>query len=185
MRIINLDVADLYLSSRQVITTSYSGVKTDLLQMQLGTPIYKGLCSFVNFGGINDWNISETEDLVKNRFSLKTGFEGPTIWDEEGKSKGCNLLFTGVYGSDCATIISKLFLRLKDIALLSRVKVIAGGYIPYLDGSTWVNLVLLVPPEVNYILDKNMFSCKSGNRIQEVSGKDFTLEDIFRNCAVL
>jgi hypothetical protein len=185
MKLINLDLDDLYILSKSTPAVALNGMRADLLSMDLGTPIYSGLRNTINFGGVHGWTASEQSELSENRFGMQLGFGAPTIWNHGAKGKGPNLLFSGVYSKDCTSLIAQTHLRVRDYGLLNRVKLIAGGYKSLESGEVWINLVLLVPPELQYVIDNTTYSCKSGGKAVDQFVHEVNLDHVFRNAVVL
>lgn len=180
MRLINLDIDDLH-----IISTYIRGEdKADLsLKLELGEEVDKFTPNSVLFPANKDFDLFNNTDFNRNTFNLLLKNGQPTITAEKlnkrdkgikglarrltrDPSNSFNILFTGVYRSDCKTLLSDIYLRFTSKESLDKVELIGAGYMP--DNVTQepqLNMVLLVPKDMQYELDGLTYSCATGKKV--------------------
>jgi len=169
MRILNLDVDDLYLRASYKSVPTVSGRAKEVLSFLLGDRVHPTIPNEVLFGGVDGWNVSDTSDLYDRRYLAKSGNGVLEIWDmgKRRRSKG-NLLFTGNYSVDGRYLIAPTYLRYGHSFSLNGIKVLAAGLKPTPRGGTALNMVLEVPPEVDYEVNGVRYSCSTGDLVNRL-----------------
>ncbi len=137
-----------------------------------------------------------TTDLSKQHFKIK-GVNTPFIVSSRVEQdvdieiigcEGSSIFFTGMYSKDASTIIGKVFID-GNRSDLKGIEIIAGGILPFEDGSNYYNLVLKVPNTCNYLTEDGFrFDMEDTivmyDESTEVIGL-YNLEDVVNNCKVI
>lgn len=183
MRLLNLEVDDLYLIAKPSTITSSSGDLLNVLVLNLGYKISDKMSNVVILGSKKGLEFTDSKVLTRSSYSIKKGFDVPRIWNEGIRTDNkFNILFTGVYTKDGAYLIDKPLLRCNSGFQLDKIRIIAGGLKPTLDGELYYNLVLLVPSDLCYIVDNTLYSCRDDRVLFDSRGNDVSLEYVIRNC---
>jgi hypothetical protein len=176
LRLLNLDIDDLFLLSTPKTATSKNGKEVNVLELTLGDPINKSISNTLYFSGSKGWSVSTEIKIDRGSYTLKNGYDTPTVWDE-GHRMGNkeSLLFTGVYSKDALTLIANASLNYSERAILKDIKIIAGGYRFDITGTKVYNLVLRLPSSMNYEIDGTLYSCSNGNKVKDEGGQSLSL----------
>lgn len=182
MKILNMDIDDLYVQTAPVNVVAPTGERLSLLSLQLGLPIHPNLSNIIYLGGVDGWNIVESGELYESRFLVRQGLDAPTIWDGgQLRNSRLNLLFTGNFSADGRYLTTPSRLRYPNIISMRRVQVIAGGYKPTIDGTSGLNLLLAVPPELHFEVDGVEYSCNGGGKARTSLPHFIDLETVVRS----
>lgn len=161
MRLLNLKYDDLMLLSQLETRQSHTGRKGSFLNVPMGKPIMSGIRPNLLIGGNLNYEIDETI-VTRSDLDLNVDFGDPALMvnpSEKRQKDGKNILITGTFTKDVSALTSKLELAMSNMKAMSKVRVLAGGYMPMEDGTPWVNLALIVPATIAYKVGDSFFSC--------------------------
>lgn len=176
MKILNLDIDDLYSLSKYEHMKLRNGENVTALKVCLGEEI-KGIPNKIFLSGVKGWNVTNTGRLLRSSFKVKTGYEYPLIWDETIRISGNkNLLFTGVYSKDMKTLLTETRLIIQYNYMCNSIEIIAGGVMKNQGGEDILNLVLAIPQEINYEINGAVYSAVNGDTVYKKQGKSIGLD---------
>lgn len=177
MKLLNLPLDDFYLNVeiRDVLTSN--GFQRRHV-LPLGEKLI-GIPNNVVFESDNGFlDITDESVFTSSVFELDDTCHFPTIrFKDKSMFNGKNILFTGVttqeIGFDLTKQVNLLVDRLSD---LQDIQLLAGGALYKEDGTTEINLVIVLPVRVDYKINDVVFSSSSGNLKTDVSPNKVAIE---------
>lgn len=169
MRLLNLDLDDLYLRGRY---EKEKRGKNEVFVINLGNR--DNLCSldisneiYIRDKHVMTWpGVCENIMLWYDRYMVDSNGNVTSIVDVK---KSCmssyNILFTGLYSLDCKNIVGSMLIG-GSANNLKKINVLAYGVLPNLQGVLTANLVLMIPVLCDYKIGDYVYSGRTGKMRQ-------------------
>lgn len=157
MRLINLDIDDLYLQSlTDGVQTKHS---EDFLHMELGSQVLEGVSSSLLFTSPCGWSVVESSDFYDNMYQLSYRDGVPIVNKGVKEDDTSSLVFLTLRGKSLPDLLSTPLVSLPSGEAC--ISLVAAGYIDRWCNSLELNVVLQVPSASVYILNGLTYSCFS------------------------